>query len=121
MKIIYLHQYFNTPNTHGSTRSFELAIRLVRDGHDVHMITSQQDNKKNKNHFSVDLSSKKQLSGLSKNLGLKSIDNLVFCHKYRGKSWNQEFQISLDAVHHTIEALKTNLAADSSIVIIGSK
>ena len=49
MKIIYLHQYFNTPNTHGSTRSFELAIRLVRDGHDVHMITSQQDNKKNKN------------------------------------------------------------------------
>ncbi|MDP6133748.1 MAG: glycosyltransferase family 4 protein [Candidatus Marinimicrobia bacterium] len=54
MKIIYLHQYFNTPNTHGSTRSFELAIRLVRDGHDVHMITSQQDNKKNKNHFSIE-------------------------------------------------------------------
>lgn len=40
MKIIYLHQYFNTPNMSGGTRSYEMAKRLVAAGHEVHMITS---------------------------------------------------------------------------------
>ena len=40
MRIIYLHQYFNTPDMAGGTRSYELARRLVRRGHEVHMVTS---------------------------------------------------------------------------------
>lgn len=40
MRIIYLHQYFNTPEDTGSTRSFELASRLVTAGHEVIMITT---------------------------------------------------------------------------------
>src|SRR5690606_3755255 len=40
MKILYLHQYFNTPNMSGGTRSYEMAKRLVAAGHEVHMITS---------------------------------------------------------------------------------
>ncbi|MGS0706918.1 glycosyltransferase family 4 protein [Acinetobacter sp. ANC 3781] len=40
MKIIYLHQYFNTPTMSGGTRSYEMAKRLVAAGHEVHMITS---------------------------------------------------------------------------------
>ena len=40
MKIIYLHQYFTTPEMHGGTRSYELARRLVGMGHEVHMVTS---------------------------------------------------------------------------------
>ncbi|WP_224414862.1 glycosyltransferase family 4 protein [Modicisalibacter tunisiensis] len=40
MDIIYLHQYFNTPSMQGSTRSYEMARRLVRRGHRVRMITS---------------------------------------------------------------------------------
>lgn len=40
MKITYLHQYFNTPNMSGGTRSFEMAKRFVKAGHEVHMITS---------------------------------------------------------------------------------
>ena len=40
MKIIYLHQYFNTPEMAGGTRSYEMAKRLVAAGHEVHMITS---------------------------------------------------------------------------------
>ena len=40
MKIIYLHQYFNTPSMPGGTRSFEIAKRLVSKGHIVHMVTS---------------------------------------------------------------------------------
>lgn len=40
MKIVYIHQYFNTPIMNGSTRSFEFARRLVESGHEVHIITS---------------------------------------------------------------------------------
>jgi len=40
LKIIYLHQYFNTPEMSGGTRSYEMARRMVAAGHEVHMITS---------------------------------------------------------------------------------
>lgn len=40
MKILYLHQYFNLPNDPGGTRSYEMARRLVKAGHEVVMITS---------------------------------------------------------------------------------
>ncbi|MEO7067515.1 MAG: glycosyltransferase family 4 protein [Rhodanobacter sp.] len=40
MKILYLHQYFVTPNMAGGTRSYEMARRLVARGHEVHMITT---------------------------------------------------------------------------------
>jgi hypothetical protein len=40
MKILYLHQYFNTPAMSGGTRSYEMARRLVAAGHEVDMITS---------------------------------------------------------------------------------
>ena len=43
MKIIYLHQYFNTNEMPGSTRSFELSKRLVENGHKVYLITSKRD------------------------------------------------------------------------------
>ncbi len=40
MRIVYLHQYFNTRI--GGTRSYEMARRLVANGHQVHMITSDR-------------------------------------------------------------------------------
>ncbi|WP_372997152.1 glycosyltransferase family 4 protein [Marinobacter sp.] len=40
MRIIYLHQYFNTPEMSGGTRSYEMARRMVAAGHEVHMVTS---------------------------------------------------------------------------------
>lgn len=40
MKVIYLHQYFNTPEMSGGTRSYEMARRMVAHGHEVHMVTS---------------------------------------------------------------------------------
>lgn len=40
MRILYLHQYFTTPEMSGGTRSYEMARRLVSMGHEVHMITS---------------------------------------------------------------------------------
>lgn len=40
MRIIYIHQYFNTTEMAGSTRSFEMARRLAVLGHEVHIVTS---------------------------------------------------------------------------------
>jgi glycosyltransferase involved in cell wall biosynthesis len=40
MRITYLHQYFNTPEMSGGTRSYEMARRLVAKGHEVNMVTS---------------------------------------------------------------------------------
>lgn len=40
MKILYLHQYFATPESSGGTRSYEMAKRLVAKGHEVELITS---------------------------------------------------------------------------------
>lgn len=42
MHIIYLHQYFNTPQMPGGTRSYEVAKRLVKLGHKVTIITSNR-------------------------------------------------------------------------------
>ena len=55
MKIIYLHQYFNTPKMSGGTRSYEMAKRLVASGHEVHMVTShREEQKKHKGWFTTD-------------------------------------------------------------------
>lgn len=43
MRILYFHQYFRTPAMPGATRSYEIARRLVARGHDVHIITSDQE------------------------------------------------------------------------------
>ncbi|NJN15525.1 MAG: glycosyltransferase family 4 protein [Oscillochloris sp.] len=40
MRILYLHQYFATPQSKGGTRSYEFARRLVAGGHSVTMVTS---------------------------------------------------------------------------------
>jgi len=42
LRIVYLHQYFNTANMAGGTRSFEFARRLVTMGHSVDMITTDR-------------------------------------------------------------------------------
>lgn len=53
MTIIYLHQYFNTPNMSGSTRSYEFAKKLVEFGHTVHIVTSWRDGTQEKEFTSI--------------------------------------------------------------------
>jgi glycosyltransferase involved in cell wall biosynthesis len=43
MRVIYLHQYFTTPDMAGGTRSFEMARRMVAAGHQVEMVTTIRD------------------------------------------------------------------------------
>lgn len=40
MRIVYLHQYFNTPAQGGSLRSYYIAQAMAKAGHDVHLITT---------------------------------------------------------------------------------
>jgi len=40
MKILYLHQYFKTPEEGGALRSYHLSHALVQAGHEVELITS---------------------------------------------------------------------------------
>lgn len=40
MRVVYIHQYFRTPNMAGGTRSYEFARRLVSRGHKVMVVTA---------------------------------------------------------------------------------
>ena len=40
MKILYIHQYFHTPEEPGGTRSYWIARELIKDGHEVTMLSS---------------------------------------------------------------------------------
>lgn len=44
MKILYFHQYFNTPRAAGGTRSYEMARQLITRGHQVTMICAKSGN-----------------------------------------------------------------------------
>ena len=40
MKILYIHQYFKTPLEPGGTRSYWIAQELIKEGHNVTMLTT---------------------------------------------------------------------------------
>lgn len=46
MKVLYIHQYFKTPNEGGSIRSYYLASELIKAGHEVIMISAHNEPKK---------------------------------------------------------------------------
>jgi hypothetical protein len=54
MRIIYLHQYFNTLRMAGGMRSYEMALRLVAAGHEVHMVTTWRKPLQNAEWFETD-------------------------------------------------------------------
>jgi len=104
----------------GGTRGIgSIITEELRDRGD-RVITVSRRKLNDKDHISVDLSSKKQISKIAGKVGSKTINNLIFSHRYRGKSWQKEFQISLDTVHNVIELLKNHLGYESSIIIISS-
>ena len=43
MRIVYLYQYFTTPDMPGGTRCYEMARRWVAAGHEVHVVTTSRD------------------------------------------------------------------------------
>lgn len=45
MRLLYIHQYFNTLEMPGGTRSYEMAVRFARDGCEVNVVTARVDGK----------------------------------------------------------------------------
>ena len=43
MKVLYIHQYFNTPKGAGGIRSYEMARALLARGHEVTMVCGAHD------------------------------------------------------------------------------
>lgn len=54
MRITYLHQYFNTPTMTGGTWSYEMARRLLAQGHEVNLITSYRSESERKDWFTTE-------------------------------------------------------------------
>ena len=72
----------------GGTKGIGSVITEVLRDRGDRVITISRGEINDENHISVDLSSKKQIYKLVRNLSSTTINNLVFCHRYRGKSWN---------------------------------
>lgn len=53
MKILYIHQYFHTPEEPGGTRSYWISQELIRRGHEVIMLT--ETNKRHSEAAEVDI------------------------------------------------------------------
>ena len=104
----------------GGTRGVGSVIADVLRNRGDRVITVSRRTLNDENHISADLSSKKQISRISKRIDSKRINNLIFCHRYRGDNWGDEFQVSLEGVYLVIENVKKKLASVSSIVIVGS-
>lgn len=54
MNILYIHQYFKTPNEPGGTRSYWIARELINNGHQVTMITANPEANKNREEIVID-------------------------------------------------------------------
>ncbi len=54
MKILYIHQYFNTPEDGGSTRSYWISQELIKNGHEVVMITSTRNKEEEGSKKTID-------------------------------------------------------------------
>lgn len=59
MKINYIHQYFTKPTKNGGVRSYEIARRLVKDGHSVNMlclsVDSRSENLSHESYEGIDI------------------------------------------------------------------
>ena len=54
MKILYIHQYFVTPQEPGATRSYWISKELVKRGHHVTVITGNSESKHEPGRFDRD-------------------------------------------------------------------
>ena len=97
MKIIYLHQYFSTLRGKEGTRSFEMARRLVKMGHEVHMITSWRDNTDARDWF-------------------KTIEEGIVVHWYPNR-----YQNDFTTISRIIAFLKFALCIFLAVLILGDR
>lgn len=54
MNILYIHQYFKTPKEPGGTRSYWIAQKLIKNGHQVTMITAGSNQTEKRKEVTID-------------------------------------------------------------------
>lgn len=102
MKILYIHQYFKTPDQSGGLRSYEFSRRLVQSGHKVVMLSSDT-------------------SGSHKGWKVENIDGIElhkFSNKYTNKMTN--FQRIMSFISFTFNCSLHALRINADRVICSS-
>ena len=89
----------------GVGRSIVEVLRVRGD----EVYTFSRRKSKDENHISIDLGSKTNIKKIEDLLSNRLIDNLIFCHRYRGDDKKKEYLISVEAVSDLIKALKNSL------------
>ena len=93
LNVVYFHQYFNTPEMSGSTRSYEVARTLVLRGHNVTVVTSDR----------------AQRSGFGTRWENVSGINICWCAvPYRNQMgfWQRTYAFALFSIMATIHGLR---------------
>ena len=104
----------------GGTRGVGKTIAsILKERGDIVYTLSRRKNK-NKNHLSVDLGSKNDINILAEKFKNILIDNLIFCHRYRGNDRKIEYEITVESICEIIEILEDKFTKNGSIIIVGS-
>tara|TARA_B110000305_G_scaffold201702_1_gene229612 strand:+ start:669 stop:1532 length:864 start_codon:yes stop_codon:yes gene_type:complete len=112
MKIIYFHQYFNTPKMSGSTRSYEFAKRLVKMGHKVVVITTFREPHQNNKWFKTNESGiLVHWLPLRYSNHLKFFKRLIFFIMFAWKAYLKASKIKGDIVFASSTPLTISLPA----------
>ena len=85
---------------------------LVERGDHVY-VTSRKD-LPDVNHFKVDLPNEIKIDNTIK------LNYLIFAHRYRGKEWEDDFNVTVKSIDIIINQLKDSFLNEASIVILGS-
>ena len=104
----------------GGTKGIGSTIASVLQDRGDQIYTLSRRRNENKNHISVDLGSKKDLKKIAGKLENIFIDNLIFCHRYRGNDRKMEYEITINSVCEIIEILEGKFTKSASIILINS-
>jgi 3-oxoacyl-[acyl-carrier protein] reductase len=98
----------------GGTRGIGSVItkQLTERGDQTY--TASRRNLVDPNHIKVDLPNGIDLSDDIK------LNYLIFAHRYRGLSWDEDFDVTLKTVEKTIDQFKDQFLPEASIVILSS-
>jgi len=100
----------------GGTRGIGSVIVKALEERGDKVITASRSKIDSTNHIEIDISEvdRNKISGLS------DIDHVVFAHRYRGDSWDDEFQITVKSVHEWVNILIERINRGGSVVFLSS-
>lgn len=91
---------------------------LKNRGDNVYTLSRR--NSKEEDHLSIDLESKDSINKLDEKFLNINIDNLIFCHRYRGSDHINEYKIIVDGASQLVEIFKDKFTKNGSIVFLNS-